>query len=261
MSGKLISRMAARINFGTAIGNHEWGSELPSYSFTSFTNRYRTPGNPSRNASRLYFSLNYGMAHVLFLQGYCPEMRGSLKINAPNPCLIQGGEQSTWITADLASVDRKLTPWVVAVLHQPFVNTNTAHSISAEGLSVQMVLEDVLNAGGVDLVISGHVHSYERSARVYNYSCNATGPVYLTVGDGGNREGLASKWVSPQAEWSLFRQASFGHGEVTAVNNTHLLWEWFQNSALTPEVADSHWLVKGDPGMCGNGTTGTPVLK
>ncbi|KAK9082600.1 hypothetical protein Scep_029071 [Stephania cephalantha] len=34
----------------------------------------------------------------------------------------------------------------------------------------------------------GKVHAYERSNRVYNYSLDPCGPVYITVGDGGNRE-------------------------------------------------------------------------
>lgn len=35
------------------------------------------------------------------------------------------------------------------------------------------------------------VHAYERSNRVYNYTLDPCGPVYITVGDGGNREKMA----------------------------------------------------------------------
>ncbi|KAK1283223.1 Purple acid phosphatase 10 [Acorus calamus] len=56
----------------------------------------------------------------------------------------------------------------------------------------------------VDLVLSGHVHAYERSERVSNIAYNITNndatpipdpsaPVYITIGDGGNIEGLATK--------------------------------------------------------------------
>ena len=37
------------------------------------------------------------------------------------------------------------------------------------------------------------VHAYERSNRVYNYTLDPCGPVYITVGDGGNREKMAIK--------------------------------------------------------------------
>ena len=41
---------------------------------------------------------------------------------------------------------------------------------------------------------ASHHDADERSCKVYNYACQADAPLYLTVGDGGNREGLASSW-------------------------------------------------------------------
>ena len=32
-----------------------------------------------------------------------------------------------------------------------------------------------------------------------------TGPVYIVIGDGGNREGLSETYNDPQPEWSAFR--------------------------------------------------------
>ncbi len=58
--------------------------------------------------------------------------------------------------------------------------------------------------------------------------------IIFALGDGGNAEGLATGWVSPQPSWSAFRQASYGHGELTVVNSTHSLWEWHQNKDLVP---------------------------
>lgn len=52
-------------------------------------------------------------------------------------------------------------------------------------------MEDLLYEYGVDIVFSGHVHAYERSNRVYNYTVDPCGPVHITVGDGGNREKMA----------------------------------------------------------------------
>ena len=43
---------------------------------------------------------------------------------------------------------------------------------------------------GVDLVIHGHVHAYERTNPVVQYKADTTGcsPTYVTIGDGGNIE-------------------------------------------------------------------------
>lgn len=92
------------------------------------------------------------------------------------------------------------------------------------------------------------VHAYERSNRVYNYTLDSCGPVYVTIGDGGNREKMAIKHADEPGEcpepsttpdtymggicatnfthgpavgnfcwdqqpnYSAFRESSFGHG-------------------------------------------------
>lgn len=88
------------------------------------------------------------------------------------------------------------------------------------------------------------MHAYERSCPAYKNNCVAGAPTYVTIGDGGNAEGLASNWVEPQPAWSVYRQASYGHGELTVYNSTHTLWQWHQNQDLSPVVADQLWLVK-----------------
>jgi hypothetical protein len=88
--------------------------------------------------------------------------------------------------------------------------------------------------------------AYERTDRTYNYTkAGPTAPYYVTIGDGGNREGLADTWMDPQPAWSAFRLASYGHGELQVMNATHTLWTWHQNPDLEPTVADSLWVVKG----------------
>ena len=54
--------------------------------------------------------------------------------------------------------------------------------------------EPLFNQYGVDLVIHGHVHSYERTNPVFQYKADATGcaPTYVTIGDGGNLEKVGS---------------------------------------------------------------------
>ncbi|KAH1226964.1 hypothetical protein AAZX31_11G260400 [Glycine max] len=98
-------------------------------------------------------------------------------------------DQYRWLERDLASVDREVTPWLIATWHAPWCSTYGAHYREAECMRVEM--EDLLYKYGIDIVFNGHVHAYERSNRVYNYTLNPCGPVYITVGDGGNREKMA----------------------------------------------------------------------
>ena len=116
------------------------------------------------------------------------------------------------------------------MMHAPFYNSNSAHALEAE--LMRLTYEPLLLKYGVDVVLSGHVHAYERSdARgIYDAQPNACGPVYLNLGDGGNREGGEAAWVSPHPEWSAFRESSFGVGALDIINETHASYAWHRDA-------------------------------
>jgi len=236
--GNLRQIASATIPFTTTLGNHEWHDDVGA-SFTAYKARYDNP--PVNGVRELYYSFNIGLAHWVMVAGYCQEM----KTTASQPCLAQGSPQMTWLIKDLASVDRSVTPWVFVVFHEPYVNSNTAHSMKTEGYPMQAAIESVLNQYKVDVVFSGHVHAYERSCQVYNYTCTPGAPTYITIGDGGNAEGLATGWINPQPSWSAYRQASYGFGELIVINSTHSSWAWHQNQDLVPLVSDSLYFTRG----------------
>ncbi|KAF2290811.1 hypothetical protein GH714_015575 [Hevea brasiliensis] len=64
---------------------------------------------------------------------------------------------------------------------------------------------------------------------------DTSAPVYITIGDGGNIEGLANSY-------SAFREASFGHAILEIKNRTHAHYTWHRNHDNEPIVADSLWL-------------------
>ena len=173
-------------------------------------------------------SHNVGGAHWIMLSNY--------------HTFDSSSAQYAWLKADLASIDRTATPWVFVNTHAPWYNTNTAHQ--GDGEAQRKALEKMLYTAGVDAFFLGHVHAYERNHRAYNGARDPAGPVHITIGDGGNREGLATKWLA-QTPVSAFRMASYGHGELTIANATHALWQWHANPDLEPTVGDQLWIVKG----------------
>ncbi|XP_021827955.1 purple acid phosphatase 10-like [Prunus avium] len=96
-----------------------------------------------------------------------------------------------------------------------------------------------------------HVHAYERSERVSNIAYDlemASAPVkdqyarvYITIGDGGNIEGLATNMREPQPAYSAYREASFGHAIFDIKNQTHAFYGWHQNDDGVAVKADSMW--------------------
>merc|ERR1712228_118552 len=90
-------------------------------------------------------------------------------------------------------------------------------------------MEQMLYAHKVDIIISGHVHAYERTKPVYRYRTVCDAPIQIVIGDGGNKEGPACPWNKTVPEWSAFREFSFGHGTLALQNTTHAKWEWHRN--------------------------------
>ncbi|KAL9676533.1 hypothetical protein QQ045_004747 [Rhodiola kirilowii] len=216
--GRLVEPYASQRPWMVTHGNHELES-IPiiyPYSFKAYNARWKMPFKESGSTSNLYYSFDVkGIIHVIMLGSYADFDAES--------------DQYKWLEADLAKVDRKVTPWLIVLLHDPWYNTNAAHK--GDGESMRKAMEEMLYKARVDMVFSGHVHAYERFTRVYNNKADHCGPVYVTIGDGGNREGLAKKFEKLEEPiiLSMFREASFGHGRLRIVNETHAHWSWHRN--------------------------------
>lgn len=66
---------------------------------------------------------------------------------------------------------------------------------------------------------------------------------------------LIYRYNDPQPEWSVFREASFGHGELKIVNSTHAFWSWHRNDDDEPVRSDEVWITSlvGSGCHAGNG--------
>ncbi|XP_050217100.1 purple acid phosphatase 18 [Mercurialis annua] len=225
---QLVEPLASARPWMVTEGNHE-KEIIPFFmdGFQSYNSRWKMPFKESGSSSNLYYSFEVAGAHVIMLGSYTDYDEYS--------------DQYNWLKADLATVDRKRTPWLLVLFHVPWYNSNKAHR--GEGDDMMAAMEPLLYAASVDIVLTGHVHAYERTKRVNGGRSDPCGAVHITIGDGGNREGLAQKYVSPQPEWSVFREASFGHGELKLANSTHAFWTWHRNDDDEPVRSDQVWIT------------------
>ncbi|KAI3753936.1 hypothetical protein L2E82_26001 [Cichorium intybus] len=226
--GELVEPLASARPWMVTQGNHE-KENIPFFKdgFESYNARWKMPYEESGSMSNLYYSFEVAGVHVLMLGSYTDYDENS--------------DQYNWLKTDLSTVDRKKTPWLLALFHVPWYNSNNAHQ--HEGDQMMEAMEPLLHAAGVDIVFAGHVHAYERTKRVYNGKSHPCGAVHVTIGDGGNKEGLAHKYKDPSPEWSVFREASFGHGELKIVNSTHAFWSWHRNDDDEPVKSDEVWIT------------------
>jgi acid phosphatase type 7 len=100
-------------------------------------------------------------------------------------------------------------------------------------LSLSLSLNQIFHQYKVDVVFSGHVHAYERCTRIYKGKVDNSGPLYFTVGTGGNHEGLYDSWEKPLPAWSAHRDGkNYGYGSMTIHNATHASWEFVGSGGL-----------------------------
>ena len=221
-------------------GNHDVaqnGMDLVSYMM-----RYPSPYEAAKSPSQLFWSYEVGQAHIIGLNSYANAQTGMFD-GADTP-------MTSWLRKDLESVNRHYTPWVIVVFHTPWYNSNHGHFKEAE--RARKALEQTLYDAGVDLILNGHVHSYERSHPVLNYGLNDCAPVHIVVGDGGNYEGpYGESWMVPQPAYSAFREGSFGAGSLVIHNDTHASWEWRRTTCVAnTTTAETYFRKAGDASTC-----------
>merc|ERR1711879_866136 len=122
---------------------------------------------------------------------------------------------------------------IFVLMHVPWYNSNFGHW--GEGKLMKMSMETLLYEAGVNAIIAGHVHSFERTLPMYQNKTNLCGPTYLNMGDAGNREGPYSMWMpglndTVRPAWTAFREGSFGAGELIVKNATHVQFFWHRHS-------------------------------
>uniref|UniRef100_A0A0E0BVP7 Purple acid phosphatase n=1 Tax=Oryza glumipatula TaxID=40148 RepID=A0A0E0BVP7_9ORYZ len=238
---RFVERSVAYQPWIWTTGNHEldFAPELGETTpFKPFTNRYPTPFGASGSTRPLWYSVRMASAHVIVLASYAAYGKYT--------------PQWRWLEGELRRVDRAVTPWLIVCVHSPWYSSNGYHYM--EGESMRVEFERWLVDAKADVVLAGHVHSYERTRRVSNVAYdiangmatpvfNRSAPVYINIGDGGNIEGLADDFRWPQPDYSVFREASFGHATLQIVNRTHAFYEWHRNSDGVKVVADHAWFT------------------
>ncbi|XP_076891649.1 purple acid phosphatase 22-like [Bidens hawaiensis] len=226
--GRLVEPYASRRPWMVTQGNHEQETFPFIYpdGFKAYNSRWPMPYQQSGSESNLYYSFDVAGTHIIMLGSYA-----DFSIDSA---------QYKWLANDLYKIDRSRTPWIVVINHAPWYNSNLAHQ--GEGESMRVAMEEMLYDSRVDIVFAGHVHAYERFTRIYDNNADMCGPIYITIGDGGNREGLAMLYKEPKPSYSIFREASFGHGRLRMMNITHAHWSWHRNNDSSAVVADETWI-------------------
>ena len=171
----VYAELAASVAVWPTLGNHDGHSASsadesgPYYDIFSLPRAGEAGGRPS--GTEAWYSFDHGNAHFVCLDSFDSDR-------------LAGGAMMSWLEADLAATDQD---WVVAFWHHPPYSKGS-HDSDAESALIEMRENAVpiLEAAGVDLVLCGHSHSYERSVLLDGHLGVAADFSPAVVVDGGD---------------------------------------------------------------------------
>ncbi|MCL2507956.1 MAG: metallophosphoesterase family protein [Oscillospiraceae bacterium] len=140
------------------------------------------------NLSGVYYSFDYGDAHIAVIN--------------TNDWFHIGTAQRNWLINDMNGSNAR---WKIVMTHKPVYFHN---EISPDCLGLRRILGPVCDMLGIDMVLSGHKHSYYRSAPLKNHGsadaarCDDSlftdpdGTIYVMPGAAGGRGGSSPTFAN-----------------------------------------------------------------
>ena len=199
-----------------AVGNHENEVGNGPQGLRSYQTRFELPDNGSAEFRNHWYAFTVGSVRVVSIHNddvciedggfsamrveYVPEYRAK----GYNPYIrgYSNGQQRAWLEAELAaSRQQPGIDWIVVCMHQ--VVMSSAHFNGAD-LGIRQEFAPLFDRYGVDLVVAGHEHHFERTFPVRGVLSGSSlltpapqgtnaaeidtrnGYVHMIIGGGGN---------------------------------------------------------------------------
>lgn len=256
------------------VGNHEAECHSPRCmvsrkkrkalgNYAAYNARFKMPYEESGGALNMWYSFDHGPIHFTSLSSET-DYRGAPSNQAlPKKTYGGFGDQLSWIEADLkkAVANRDKVPWIFVGAHRPIYSVaNSRDDIPIEqALFVQAAFERLLVKYKVDVVLTGHVHYYERQLPVaynkpvmdgvsvkYKLYDNPKAPVHILTGGAGNTEGL-SEAPTHAASWNAAKDYTHFGYTILHANRTTLLWKYISSADQT--ILDKFAMLKTDAAL------------
>ncbi len=177
---EMYADIARQTAMWPTLGNHDASSAVSATESGVYYDIFTLPRMAESGGlitgTEAYYSFDYGNVHFVCL-------------DSQDTSRSPTGAMLTWLEADLADT---LADWIIAFWHHP-PYTKGSHDSDDPGDSGGRMRDmrqnalPILEAAGVDLVLTGHSHSYERSVLLnghFGTSNTLTPTMTLDAGDG-----------------------------------------------------------------------------
>jgi hypothetical protein len=169
------------------LGNHDGASADSSTQTGPYYNIFKLPtqGEAGGLASgtEAYYSFDFGNIHFICLESH----ETNRAVN---------GTMMTWLQNDVNSTNKD---WIIAFWHHPPYSKGS-HNSDSETQLIEMRQNalPILEQAGVDLVLTGHSHSYERSFLIDgHYGSSSTFASSMKKDGGSGREDGTGAYTKP----------------------------------------------------------------
>ena len=166
--------------FAPVMGNHEcygvdWFNALP----TGYLNQFTLPDNGAKNLDGYFYSFDYGAAHFFVLNTQFAEL------DKFKPKLRDA--QEYFLRRDAANVNR---PWKIVLMHKDI------YDYAQDKFSdIADTFTDLFDELEIDLVFTGHLHTYRNRGKIFARQKNLNGTTYILCGRAGDQ-----KYVEPPSD-------------------------------------------------------------
>ena len=266
------SRSARLRPWMPAAGNHENEKGNGPIGYDAFRAYFPVPGTDPAAGSLagLWYAFTVGNVRFVVVQNddICLQDGGSTYVRG-----YSGGGQREWLDQELARTraDRSID-WIVVCMHQ--VAISTADHFNGADLGIRETWLPLFDRYGVDLVVCGHEHHYERSHPVRGTLGNATltprpggtrtdvvdsalGTVHMVIGGGGTSV-PSNTLLTPDRRCRVITEVSATPDPATGKRAPVYVWEdavWSANRDASHPYGFASFAV--DPGH--GGTTSIEV--
>src|SRR5215203_1052296 len=179
-----------------SFGNHEFEDESLVKQYMEYT-----------DLDKQYYSFDYKNTHFISMATDIPYEQGSEQFEFVNHDLMK--------TKTNSSID-----WIIVYYHEPMYTSKTSNHEGLEPL--RDLYHNLFTKYGVDLVLAGHIHNYQRSYPLIYNSENPSNPIIaqsaiLDNGDNNSKENNNNVFV--EAKGTVFAIVGTGGQELHGLDD------------------------------------------